>query len=337
MSSNPNRGRYPARMTSVSARFARIKDALKEAATSYGEDAAGRSAAALSFYTLFSLVPMLFLVVAIAGFLLGDVDRLNSVVGQVESAAGEVVAEQIAELLEVAKRSAGTSLGIGIVLTIFSASGIFLRVQGVLNGIFDVPTERTKGLTGLLWKRGVAFVSAVVLAVLVVTPVVAVAVIQYVNRSLVPDDLGWLKVLLAWMVPLVSVGLLVAVVGLTFQTMTAVVIPWRAARRGGAVTALVGIPAAYLVGLFLGEAGGSGTLGALGGIAILLFFFNLMWQVYLFGAELTKVYADTLRTDDPSRRRSEPATEPGPATGIQPGLAGAFGLLLGFLLGRRRR
>ncbi len=323
----------------ASTRFETIRDALKEAAQAYGEDAAGRSAAALSFYTLFSLVPMLFLVVAIAGFLLGDVDRLNAVVDQVESAAGEVVADQIAELLDVAKRSAGTSLGIGIALTIFSASGIFLQVQGVLNGIFHVETERTKGIVGLLWKRGVAFVSAVVLAVFVVTPVAAVAGIQYVNRALVPGDLGWLKVMLAWTVPLVSVGLLIVVVGLTFQTMTAVIIPWRAARRGGAITALVGLPAAYLVGLFLGEIGGSGTLGALGGIAVLLFFFNLMWQVYLFGAELTKVYADSLDEDGEAA-----GTDTGRAAGsvdrassrVEPGLAGAFGLLLGFVLGRRR-
>ncbi len=323
----------------ASTRFETIRDALKEAAQAYGEDAAGRSAAALSFYTLFSLVPMLFLVVAIAGFLLGDVDRLNAVVDQVESAAGEVVAEQIADLLDVAKRSAGTSLGIGIALTIFSASGIFQQVQGVLNGIFRVETERTKGLMGLLWKRGVAFVSAVVLAVFVVTPVGAVAGIQYVNRVLVPDDLGWLKVMLAWAVPLVSVGLLIVVVGLTFQTMTAVIIPWRAARRGGAVTALVGLPAAYLVGLFLGEIGGSGTLGALGGIAVLLFFFNLMWQVYLFGAELTKVYADALVEDDEAAGTGPPRAAP-PAdrasSRVEPGLAGAFGLLLGFVLGRRR-
>jgi membrane protein len=322
----------------ASTRFETIRDALKEAAQAYGEDAAGHSAAALSFYTLFSLVPMLFLVVAIAGFLLGDVDRLNEVVDQVESAAGEVVADQIAELLDVAKRSAGTSLGIGIALTIFSASGIFLQVQGVLNGIFHVETERTKGLVGLLWKRGVAFVSAVVLAVFVVTPVGAVAGIQYVNRVLVPDDLGWLKVMLAWTVPLVSVGLLIVVVGLTFQTMTAVIIPWRAARRGGVITALVGLPAAYLVGLFLGEIGGSGTLGALGGIAILLFFFNLMWQVYLFGAELTKVYADSLVAGGGvAETAPPPATEPvGEASRVEPGLAGAFGLLLGFVMGRRR-
>lgn len=313
----------------------------KSAAKSYGEDAAGRAAAALSFYTLFSLVPMMFLIVAVAGFIFGDVDRVNSVVQQVETAAGDKVSEQIADLLELAKAQAGASLGIGIVLTVFSASGIFLQVQGVLNRIFEVPTERTRGVVAMLWKRGIAFASAVVLALLTTTPVVAVAVIRYVNRALIPDDLGWVRTLLALGVPVISVLLLIGVVGVTFQTMTAVRIPWRAARVGGALTALSGLLAAYLVGIVIGAVGDEGTLGALGGVAILLFFFNLMWQVYLFGAEVTKVLAGELRVGDPEMLprgaglQSSVETAEGPTASA--GVAGIFGLVLGFALGRRHR
>jgi len=312
----------------------------RTAAKSYGKDEAGRAAAALSFYTLFSLVPMMFLIVAVVGFIFDDVDRVNSIVQQVETAAGEKVSEQIADLLELAKDQAGASLGIGIFLTVFSASGIFLQVQGVLNRIFKVPTERTKGLVAMLWKRGIAFVSAVVLAVLATTPMMAVAVIRYVNRSLVPDDLSWLRTLLAFGVPVVSVLILIGVVGVTFQTMTAVRISWRAARRGGAFTALSGLLAAYLVGAIIGEVGDEGTLGALGGVAILLFFFNLMWQVYLFGAEVTKVYAGELRSGagEELPLGAEPllsADTEAPSTNT--GLAGIFGLALGFALGRRYR
>jgi len=335
--------RYAAsHMRSQSAALSEAASAVKAAARSYAADAAGPAAAALSFYTLFSLVPLMFLIVAVAGFLFGDVDRLNSVVDQVEAAAGEIVADQLADLLEIAKRQAGASLGIGIALTIFSASGIFLQVQGVLNRIFDVPTERTKGIPAILWKRSVAFVSALALAILAVTPVVAVGAIQYVTAALVPDDQTWLRVLLSWTVPVASVILLMAVVGLTFQTMTAVLIPWRAARRGGAATAVIGLPAAYLVGTFLGRVGNSGTLGALGGIAVLLFFFNLMWQVYLFGAELTKVYVDALDSDEGARQGRPTRAAGGGTAGegkapLGSGLAGAFGLLLGFAIGRRKR
>jgi uncharacterized BrkB/YihY/UPF0761 family membrane protein len=183
----------------------------------------------------------------------------------------------------------------------------------------------------MLWKRGVAFVSAVILAALVIVPVVAVAGVQYVNRSLVHDSVRWLKAVLAWGVPIVSVLLLMAIVGLTFQTMTSVTIPWRAAWRGGAATALVGLPAAFLVGTFLGWVGDEGTLGALGGVAILLFFFNLMWQVYLFGAEVTRVYAGVLHES------AAPALDRADSAPVSAGLTGVLGLLLGIAIGRRKR
>lgn len=193
----------------------------------------------------------------------------------------------------------------------------------------------------MLRKRGIASVSALVLALLAISPVVAVAVVQYVNRSLIPDNLSWLRTLLAFGVPVVSVLVLVGVVGITFQTMTAVRIPWRAARRGGVFTALIGLLAAYLVGTIIGRVGDSGTLGALGGVAVLLFFFNLMWQVYLFGAEVTKVYADELLAAGSVRLTPGSGSGQSVDTVAQSsagsGLAGMFGLVLGYLLGRRRR
>ena len=74
-------------MTVEQTRFSKLLGVGKAAAQAYGADEAGRAAAALSFYTLFSLVPMMFLIVAVAGFILDDVDRLNSIVQQIETAA----------------------------------------------------------------------------------------------------------------------------------------------------------------------------------------------------------------------------------------------------------
>jgi uncharacterized BrkB/YihY/UPF0761 family membrane protein len=99
--------------------------------------------------------------------------------------------------------------------------------------------------------------------------------------------------------------MLMVVIGITFQALTPVSIPWKAATRGGATTALMGLSAASLVGIYLDQAGTTGTLGALGGVAILLFFFYLLWTVFVFGAEVTKVYGDYLEHGDivqPSER-----------------------------------
>lgn len=285
---------------------------------------ATRFAAALSFYTLFSLVPLLFLTVAIVGFVSTDsvltgVDcevaaaatipadpsnPLDRVISQVQDIAGTQVADQLAGLTCEATAIRSQALGIGILLTAFSASSIFLHVQAVLNYIFHVPQDRRKGIMNLIVQRAIALGSALVLAVLVLIPIVAVAGVNLI-RGLI--EVSWLRNLLGVAVPLTSLIMLVVVVGITFQLLTRARIPWQAARRGGYFTAVAGLLGAFLVGTYLGNFGASGTLGAVGGVAILLFFFNLMWMIYLFGAELTKVYGDFLEHGDvmaPSQRET---------------------------------
>jgi membrane protein len=169
-----------------------------------------------------------------------------------------------------------------------------MQVQGVLNTIFQVPDDkRPSGVMGFLIKRGTGVVAVLVLAVLAISPIVAVAAV-----GVLPDEWGLLKTVLQFSVPIVALLVLLGVVGATFQFLTSVTIPWRAALVGGAATAATGLIAALGAGLYLtrqaGGGGGTSAMSALGGAAILLFFFNLMWIVYVFGAEVTKVYADYL-------------------------------------------
>ncbi len=285
---------------------------------------ATRFAAALSFYTLFSLVPILFLTVAVVGFvssdsaftgvncreaevaMLGEApsNPLDRVILQVHEVAGDAVADQLAVLTCQAAATAPQALGLGIALVAFSASSIFLHVQAVLNHVFHVPQERHKGFVNLIVQRAIALGSALILALLVLVPLVAVAGVNFL-RDLI--DLPWLRTVLGVVVPLTSLVLMVVVVGMTFQLLTRAKIPWQAARRGGLFTAVIGLVGAFLVGAYLSEFGGGGALGAVGGAAILLFFFNLMWIIYLFGAEVTKVYSDFLGHGDvmaPSQREA---------------------------------
>lgn len=313
----------------------RLFEILKAAAVEYGEDKAGRQAAALAYYTLFSLVPLLFVAVAVTALTLGPprdtlpsnpvtgdvecglmadmpIDRtsdrpLDRFVAQLDEIAGDTVSDPVRVIICQARENAGASLSVGVLLAAFTASGIFRQVQGVLNWIFHVPDEVVTGVAAAVRKRLVALASALVLAVLVLVPVLAVATIRFL-LDLIPIDASWISVPVSLVVPLVSLFMLIATVAATFRLLTRAHVPWRAARRGGAATAIVGLLAAFGVGQYLGSFGsGSSTFGVLGGIAILLFFFNLMWTVYLFGAEVTKVYADYLEFGDvvPPHERAE--------------------------------
>lgn len=308
-------------------------------------DGGPRLGAALSYYTLFSLVPLLFLAAAVAGFIFGDPDAVSEAVDRATEVAGSEVGEALESLLATAQSQRGGALSIGIALSAFAAASIFQQVQAVLGILFHIPEQkRREGPVGWLIRRLIGVASAIGLAVLVLTPVAAVGGIDWLI-GLLPDNVGWLATLLRFGIPLFSVVMLMLVTGFTFQVLTAIEIPWRAAQRGGATTALIGLTAAYGVGVYLNRVGGQGTLGALGGVAILLFFFNLMWFVYLYGAEVTKVYGDYLHFGDvqqPSEREStqvgdvrvlpEAESQPIPRTGSF--LSGAA---LGWLLGRTGR
>lgn len=322
----------------------KLFEILKTAAKEFASDQAGRMGAALSYYTIFSLVPLLFLLLAVAGFVFTEPEVVDDLVAGAGDIAGAEVAEILDELLATVTEQRGGALGIGLLLAAWLASGIFQQVQGVLAEIFQVPKdERHRGPLGWLMRRGVALASALVLAVLAFTPIVAVAAVGWIG-SLV-EDIRVVAAVVPFGVPAASLLVLMAVVALSFQFLTAIDLPWKAALRGGAATAVVGLAAAWGVGVYLSRAGSTGTLGALGGLAVLLVFFNLMWMVFLLGAEVTKIYADYLTFGDivaPSKRAATP-TQPVAATAARTGqvsngaaLALLVGLALG-ALGRRRR
>jgi membrane protein len=330
----------------------RIVAIIRVAAKEFVVDRGLRLAAALSYYAVFSLVPLLFLVVAVAGFLLGDPGAVRDLVDRVTEVAGADVGSTVESLLETVRSERGGTLSIGLGLAAFTGSTIFQQLQGVLGAIFHVPQEqRRRGIVGWLVRRAIGMGAVLVLAVLAFTPIIAVGAIEWIV-DLLPDSLNPLRPVLRLGVPAVSVLMLMAVVGLVFQALTAVEIPWKAAVRGGATTALMGLTASLLVGLYLNRAGATGTLGALGGVAILLFFSYLLWIVLVFGAEVTKVYGDYLEHGDiamPSEREDtpsiRPAARPVPAThhvgdggnGPRRDVAGFIaGAAIGWLIGRRR-
>ncbi len=324
---------------------------LKAAGQEFGSDKAGRMGAALSYYTLFAMVPLLFLAVAATIQVLGDSDALDDLVDQAREIAGVSVADPLEQLVDTLQASVTGFAIVGSVLAALSASGIFLQVQGVLNTIFHAPEDRTTGIVAMLIQRGIALLSAVIIAVLVFAPIVAVGAVGLI-RDLVqdipgmPDEVGSLIANLG--VPLLSIALLMLVVAATFHLLVRADVTWLAARRGGMFTAVMILLGAFGVGLFIqyavsGDSSRS-ALGAFGGLAILLLFFNLMWQIYLFGAEVTKVYADYLAHGDimaPSQR-TEASTKAhllatttpySPASTVDGAKIGVMALIVGLVVG----
>ena len=184
---------------------------------------------------------------------------------------------------------------IGVVLLLWSASSLFIELQHDLNDIFDVPYERIRGLIGLVRKRGIGFLWAFGLGIIMIVLLLVNAVMGFLD-SLLPARLENLDSILAFMTPLVSLAVLPFVFGLIMKTLTDATLPWRAAWRGGLFTAVVFTVAAYGIGLYFTALGSPTALGFAGSLVVVLFSAYMLSSVFLFGAEVTKVYADHLAT-----------------------------------------
>jgi membrane protein len=311
---------------------------LAGAAHEYGLDRAGRMAAAIAYRTVFALAPMLIIAVSVAGLFLGSSQEAQiELLEGIESIAGPDVAEAMATFLAGAVSSANTAAILGFVLLLWSASSLFIELQHDLNDIFDVPYERIAGLIGLVRKRGIGFLWVVSLGVIMIALLVVNAVWGFLD-SLLPSEMENLDSVFQVLAPVVSLALLPFVFGLIFQTLTMVTVRWRAVWAGGLFTAVVFIVAAYGIGLWFQIFGVTTALGFAGSFVVILFLAYMLSSVFLFGAEVTRVYADRLSTS-----RALPAA-PAPADPLvvmaepSPSLprATVFAFLSGLFIGWRR-
>lgn len=294
----------------------RIVELLKAAAKEFGEDNGGRMAAAIAYRTVFALAPLLLVAVAVASIFL-DSPASNceitaaascqtiqqQLVAEVEKIS-EPLGETVNDIMTNAEEEASTSGIVGTAIFLFTASSLFLELQRSLNNIFHAPAERTKGILATVRARGIGAAAVLVFGAILVVLFAANAVASGAGSFLIDvlNDLGIDGEFFAPLVqiagPLITVGLLMVVFAVQFQTFTALRIPWKAAWRGGAVTAIVFAAGALGVGAYFAFATQGETTfsagGFAGGAVLILFTVFILAQIYLLGAEFTKVYAGYL-------------------------------------------
>jgi membrane protein len=281
----------------------------------FGGDRSSRMAAAIAYRTVFALAPLLILAVAVAGFLVSDLDFRDAILTEIQPVVGQEVTDVIASLMENAADARNASTVIGAALLLWSGSSLFFEVQSSLNTIFHAPPDRARGLVPTIRHRLVGVVASVGLGLVLTSIVVLNAGVSFVVRMDVFAQIpGW-RTVASVAGPVVSLLVLIVVFGLLFQYMTAIHIPWKAAWRGASVTGALFVAGAFLLGLyFSGPGGGSGfsATGFAGGFVLILFLVFLLAQIFLLGAEFTKVYADyvehgdiVMPTEREERRREE--------------------------------
>ena len=270
---------------------------IKEVFEKWIDDKAPKLGAALSFYTIFSLAPLLVIAISVAGFIFGPEAVRGELVGQIKDLAGQEGAEVVQTALKNANNPDSGIIAVVIsLITLFIGSTVvFVELQESLNIIWRVkPKPGRSMIKGLLKDRVQSF--ALVIAtgfLLLVSLLVSTALSatsNYISESFITIPLYVLDI--ANMV--ISLGVIYLLFAMIYKVLPDVHISWNDVWIGGLVTASLFVLGKYLIGIYLGSSSLSSTYGAAGSLVVLLLWVYYSAQILFLGAEFTYVYANRL-------------------------------------------
>jgi membrane protein len=265
---------------------------LKETFSEWSQDKAERLAAALAYYTVFSLAPLLVIVIAIAGSVFGEEAARGQIVAQIQGLVGSQGAQFIQTAIQNAsKPKAGTIASIiSVVVLLFGASWVFGGLQDALNTIWEVQPKPGRGVIAIIRSRFLSFTMVLVIGFLLLVSLVIsaalTAVINFVGNALPGLHSGWQ--LVNFILSFVVIMLLFALI---YKVLPDVKITWKDVWIGAAMTSLLFTIGKLLLGLYLGNGSFGSSYGAAGSLVIILAWVYYSAQILFFGAEFTKVYA----------------------------------------------
>jgi membrane protein len=266
---------------------------LKETFKSWSEDYAPSMGAALSYYTMFSIAPLLLIVISVAGLFFGVDAVRNEIFGQLSGLMGDQGAHAIQDMLANVNQPKKGALGtiLGVVMLFLGASTVFGELQNALDRIWRAPAKDKKGgIFGLLRSRLLSFGMVMGLAFVIVVSLVMSAALAALGKWWAPMFGSW-EVFAHALDLAVSFGLLTVVFALIYKVIPRVHVGWHDVWVGAAFTALLFTIGKFLIGLYLGKSNVASGFGAAGSLVLVMVWVYYSAQIFYLGAEFTWVYA----------------------------------------------
>ncbi len=271
-----------------------ILSVFKQTISEWSEDKAPMLGAALAYYTVFSIAPLLVISIAVAGFVFGDEAAKGQIFDQMRGLIGDQGGQAMQDMIQ----SAGSKTSTGVIATItgvvpllFGASGVFGQLQTSLNIIWGVEPKPGRGIKGILKDRFLSFGFILVVCFLLMVSLLISASITFVATWVGGIALG--TQLIAQGVNIVlSLGIITVLFALIFKFLPDVKIAWKDVWLGAFLTALLFTIGKFALGLYLGSSSVGSSFGAAGSLIVLLLWVYYSAQILFFGAELTQVYAN---------------------------------------------
>ena len=284
---------------------------LKETVTEWQKDKAPRLAAALAYYTVFSLAPLLIIVIAIVGAIFGEEAAKGEIVGQIQGLVGKEGAQAIEAAIQNANKpsaNGGIASLISIVVLLFGATGVFAQLQDALNTVWEVKPKPGRGIKNFIKKRVLSFSAVLGIGFLLMVSLVVNAVLSGMSAylsNLIPGA-EFLWQILNFVISFIVISLLFA---LLYKYLPDVKIKWSDVSIGAIITALLFTIGKFALGFYLGRGSFGSTYGAAGSLVVLLAWVYYSAMILFFGAEFTQVYARKYGSKIVPDEDAEPVTE----------------------------
>ena len=299
--------------------FTSLWTIIKATFRNFLDDDATQIAAALAFYTIFALGPMLLIIVAVAGFVWGEDAARGRLVEHISKSVGEGPAQQIQQVIAAARQSKGGELAtaLGGITLLLGATGLFGQLRQALNRIWGIQPVKQSAIASLLKGRVLAFGLVIAIAVLLLVSVAATTALAAFSSRLGGSVPVPIIQILEFVISWIMMTFLFAAV---FKWLPDAHIPWRDVLAGGAVTAVLFTVGKIVLGWYLARGSVSSVYGAAGSLVVILLWVYYSSIIYLVGAEFTQVFT-CWRDPDASvcaERRKEGEREPEKRKDSQP-------------------
>jgi membrane protein len=264
----------------------------RQAVYSWLDDYAPSMGAALAYYTVFSIAPLLLIVVSIAGLVFGKEASEGHLVTQLQTITGEQAAQALEDLLRSVDRPARSSFAAisGAAVLLIGATTVFAELQDSLDRIWRAPARGTSGLWNLVRARLLSFGMILGIGFLMIVSLIASAALAALGGWWNPAFGDWERLASAFNM-LFSLAFLTVAFALIYKIIPRVPIRWGDVWVGAALTAVLFSIGKLLIGLYIGRSTFTSTFGAAASFAVLLVWVYYAAQIFLLGAEFTCIYA----------------------------------------------
>jgi len=272
---------------------------VKETFSHFFASNAPRLGAALAYYTVFSMAPLLVVVISIAGIAFGREAAQGQIVWQIQNLVGPEGAKAIQALLVATQKpaSGAVATGVGLIVLFFGASGVFLELRDSLNLLWGVRTPGA-GFRGLVLSRFFSFAMVLAVGFLLLVSLVLSAVLAALGKYLgtyLPLSEGVLHLLTL----VISFIVFTALFALLYKVVPDLPVAWGDVLIGAAVTSLLFSLGKFGIGFYLGKAAVGSAYGAAGSLVVFLAWVYYSAQIFFLGAEFTHLYSKRCGSHSP--------------------------------------